>query len=105
MGRARETGVVTFSFHDPRAFSTDKHRHVDDRPYGGGPGMVMQGEPVARALRSIERPGRMLLMTPGGRPFNQAWRANWPWKRILPWSAAAMKAWTHACWNFFLWNR
>ena len=72
MGRARETGVVTFSFHDPRAFSTDKHRHVDDRPYGGGPGMVMQGEPVARALRSIERPGRMLLMTPGGRPFNQA---------------------------------
>ena len=46
MGRARETGVVTFSFHDPRAFSTDKHRHVDDRPYGGGPGMVMQGEPV-----------------------------------------------------------
>ena len=72
MGRARETGVVEFSFHDPRAFSADKHRHVDDRPYGGGPGMVMQGEPVSLALRSIERPGRMLLMAPGGRPLNQA---------------------------------
>ena len=72
MGRARKTGVVEFSFHDPRAFSVDKHRHVDDRPYGGGPGMVMRGEPVSLALRSIERPGRMLLMAPGGRPLNHA---------------------------------
>ncbi|WP_374281812.1 tRNA (guanosine(37)-N1)-methyltransferase TrmD [Desulfovibrio sp.] len=71
MGRAREAGVVDCSFHDPRQFSTDKHRHVDDRPYGGGPGMVMQGEPLARALRSIERPGRMLFMAPGGRPLTQ----------------------------------
>ena len=71
MGRAREAGVVDCSFHDPRQFSTDKHRHVDDRPSGGGPGMVMQGEPLARALRSIERPGRMLFMAPGGRPLTQ----------------------------------
>ena len=71
MGRAREAGIVECSFHDPRQFSTDKHRHVDDRPYGGGPGMVMQGEPLARALRSIARPGRMLFMAPGGRPLTQ----------------------------------
>ncbi|QCC85112.1 tRNA (guanosine(37)-N1)-methyltransferase TrmD [Desulfovibrio desulfuricans] len=71
MGRAREAGIVDCSLHDPRQFSTDKHRHVDDRPYGGGPGMVMQGEPLARALRSIERPGRMLFMAPGGRPLAQ----------------------------------
>ena len=71
MGRALEAGIVDCSFHDPRQFSTDKHRHVDDRPYGGGPGMVMQGEPLARALRSIERPGRMLFMAPGGRPLTQ----------------------------------
>ena len=71
MGRAREAGIVDCSFHDPRQFSTDKHRHVDDRPYGGGPGMVMQGEPLARALRSIERPGRMLFIAPGGRPRSQ----------------------------------
>ena len=72
MGRAREAGLVDFSFHDPRDFSTSKHRHVDDRPYGGGPGMVMQGEPLAGALRAIENPGRILLMAPGGRPFTQA---------------------------------
>lgn len=71
MGRARQSGLVACSLHDPRAFSTDKHRHVDDRPYGGGPGMVMQGEPVAAALRAIPSPGRMLLMSPGGRPFTQ----------------------------------
>ena len=63
---------MDFSFHDPRDFSTSKHRHVDDRPYGGGPGMVMQGEPLAGALRAIENPGRILLMAPGGRPFTQA---------------------------------
>lgn len=72
MGRARESGLVKFSFHNPRDYSRDKHRHVDDRPYGGGPGMVMQAEPVALALRSIARPGRMLLMAPGGRPLTQA---------------------------------
>lgn len=72
LGRAREAGVVDFRFHDPRACSTDKHHHVDDRPYGGGPGMVMQAEPLARALRAIPKPGRMLLLTPGGRPFTQA---------------------------------
>ena len=71
MGRAREAGIVDCSIHDPRQFSTDKHHRVDDRPYGGGPGMVMQGEPLARALRSIERPGRMLFMAPGGRPLTQ----------------------------------
>lgn len=72
MGRARQAGIVHCTLHDPRAFSTDRHRHVDDRPYGGGPGMVMQGEPVAAALRSIPAPGRLLLMSPGGRPFTQA---------------------------------
>lgn len=72
MGRAREAGVVDVSFHDPRAFSTDRHHHVDDRPYGGGPGMVLQPGPVAAAVRAIPSPGRMLFLTPGGRPFTQA---------------------------------
>ena len=72
LGRAREAGIVDFSFHDPRSFSTSRHHHVDDRPYGGGPGMVMQGEPVAAALRSIEKPGRMILLAPSGRPLNDA---------------------------------
>ena len=72
MGRARASGVVDVSFHDPRAFSEDRHRHVDDRPYGGGPGMVLQPGPVAAAVRGISAPGRILVLTPGGRPFTQA---------------------------------
>ena len=64
MGRAREAGIVDCSIHDPRQFSTDKHHRVDDRPYGGGPGMVMQGEPLARALRSIERLAACCLWPP-----------------------------------------
>ena len=71
LGKAKESGIISFSFHDPRGFSTNRHRHVDDRPYGGGPGMVMQGESLAAALRSIKKPGRMLLMSPGGRPLTQ----------------------------------
>lgn len=72
MGKAREAGIVDFELVNPRDFSTNKHRHVDDRPYGGGPGMVMQADPLARALRSIDAPGRMLLLTPRGRPLTQA---------------------------------
>lgn len=72
MGKAGETGLLTCSFFNPRDFSLDKHRHVDDRPYGGGPGMVMRAEPVAAALRAIAQPGRILLMAPGGRPLTQA---------------------------------
>lgn len=71
LGRGREAGIVQCSFHDPRRYSTERHRHVDDSPYGGGPGMVMQGDPLARALRAIEHPGRMLLLTPAGRPLTQ----------------------------------
>ena len=72
MGKAQENGIVNVSFHDPRLFTTDKHHHVDDRPYGGGPGMVMQGAPLAAAIRSIANPGRMLLLSPAGRPLTQA---------------------------------
>lgn len=71
MGRAIAAGTIAVDFHDPREFSTDRHRHVDDRPYGGGPGMLMQTAPVAAALRSLERPGRMLAMAPNGRAADQ----------------------------------
>ena len=71
MGRAAGAGIVSFSFVNPRDFAPDKYRNVDDRPYGGGPGMVMSVEPLARALRSISDPGPMLAPSPGGRPFTQ----------------------------------
>lgn len=72
MGRARAAGLIRCTLHNPRDYSTDRHRHVDDSPYGGGPGMVMQGAPLARALRAIEHPGRMLLLTPAGTPLTQS---------------------------------
>ena len=77
MGRAREAGLVDVTFHNPREYSRDRHRHVDDSPYGGGPGMVLQGEPLAAALRDIPRPGRMLVMSPGGRPMTQRMARQW----------------------------
>ncbi|MBN2139527.1 MAG: tRNA (guanosine(37)-N1)-methyltransferase TrmD [Desulfovibrionaceae bacterium] len=72
MARAVEKGLLGFSLIDPRDFAQDRHRSVDDRPYGGGPGMVMTPGPLARALRSVPEPGRMLALTPRGRPLDQA---------------------------------
>ena len=71
MAKAQAADILRFSRHDPRTFTTDVHRSTDDRPYGGGPGMVMLAEPLAACLRSIPRTGRMLVMAPGGRPFTQ----------------------------------
>jgi len=64
---------VDFFFANPRDMTTDPHHTVDDRPYGGGPGMVLMLEPLVALLRSLppERRGRMLALTPGGRPFTQ----------------------------------
>lgn len=72
MGKAVEAGIVAFDFVNPRDYATDRHHSVDDRPYGGGPGMVMTPGPLTGALSGIADPGPMLLLTPGGRPFGQA---------------------------------
>lgn len=72
LAKGQEGGVVEFALVNPRDAATDRHRTVDDRPYGGGPGMVMLPDPMAQTLRAIDRPGRMLMMAPKGRPFTQA---------------------------------
>ena len=72
MGRAREARLISCAFFNPRDCALDKHRSVDDRPYGGGPGMVMMLEPLLRCLRGIEKPGRILVPSPGARPFTQS---------------------------------
>lgn len=69
--KARENNIFRVSFINPRDFSDNIHRHVDDRPYGGGAGMVMQIDPLAKAIRSLENPGRLLLLSPRGRPFDE----------------------------------
>ncbi len=71
MAKAIEKGLLSVELVDPRTFSRDRHRHVDDRPYGGSPGMVMQLDPVCSALRSIASPGRMLAMAPSGYAASQ----------------------------------
>jgi len=75
---AQEKGKLRVVVTNLRDSTTDRHRSVDDRPYGGGPGMVMKPGPVTKAVRAIraqevDDPGRLLLMCPRGRRFNQAW--------------------------------
>jgi tRNA (guanine37-N1)-methyltransferase len=75
VGRAREAGVFTVATVNPRDFTIDRHRTVDDTPYGGGPGMVMKAEPLLAALAEAARsggPAHRILMTPAGTPLTQA---------------------------------
>ncbi len=75
VGRARTAGALTIDFVNPRDFTTDRHRTVDDTPYGGGPGMVMKCEPLVAAIEaaSAGSPGAYrVLLTPTGAPLTQA---------------------------------
>lgn len=72
LSKAREKGLVEFSFINPRDHSTDKHHNVDDRPYGGGPGMVMAVDPLRRSLSTLGPKARILMLSPKGRPLTQA---------------------------------
>jgi tRNA (guanine37-N1)-methyltransferase len=83
IGKAREQGLLDVAVHDLRDFTPDRHRTVDDTPYGGGAGMVMRPEPWGEALDEVERVGRqalgdpdatphLLVPAPSGRPFSQA---------------------------------
>lgn len=72
---ARERGVIDVALYDIRDFTFDRHRTVDDRPYGGGPGMLLAPEPVVLCVERILRergPGRVVLLTPQGRRFTQS---------------------------------
>lgn len=74
VGRAIARGLLDVTVHDLRAFTSDRHRVVDDVPYGGGPGMVMKPEPLLRAIAAIERARGdlwVILTTPQGERFTQ----------------------------------
>ena len=75
MGRAVEAGRIQVDLVDLREYGQGRHRTVDDRPFGGGPGMVLMAEPVIRCVedtRAAHGPGaRTILLTPQGRPFEQ----------------------------------
>jgi tRNA (guanine37-N1)-methyltransferase len=78
LGAACESGRVDLRVHDLRDWTRDRHRTVDDAPYGGGPGMVMKPEPLVEAIEALAGPkgdtrsARVLLLSPQGRPFDQA---------------------------------
>jgi len=73
LGKAIEAGIVDVRVHDIRAFATDKHRQVDDEPYGGGPGMVLKPEPVFAAVESLgEGTKRVIVLSPAGRRLEQS---------------------------------
>jgi len=76
VSRGIANGVLDVKVHDLRDHTTDRHRSVDDVPYGGGPGMVMKPEPLVRAVEQLRRdrgrPDVLLLLSPQGRRFTQA---------------------------------
>ena len=75
-GRAIHREIVSLSVWNPRDYTNDKHRTVDDRPYGGGPGMVMKYQPlhdaVERAKQACSQPAKVVYLSPQGKPINQA---------------------------------
>jgi len=87
--RARETGLVEVGIHDLREFTRDKHRTVDDRPFGGGEGMVLKPEPIFECIEKLEVAPRaqrdeakqsVILLSAQGQRFNQALAADYqPW--------------------------
>ena len=75
LSKAIEQQLVSVNVHDLRKWTTDKHQRVDDRPFGGGPGMVIQVEPVVRCVEEIQQlgqqPGNIILLTPTGKRLDQ----------------------------------
>jgi len=75
VGRAQQAGIVEIHTHQLRDYSQDPHKKVDDRPFGGGPGMVLMCQPVIDAVHAVEnldsRPALRIMLTPQGRRFDQ----------------------------------
>ena len=77
LGKGLEKDLLSVCVHDLRAWTTDKHRTADDRPFGGGAGMVMKPEPVFAAIEQLQTPGcRRIYLTPDGVPLTPAMAAD-----------------------------
>jgi tRNA (guanine37-N1)-methyltransferase len=76
MGRAQRGGQAEIALHQLRDYAPDKHHIVDDKPYGGGPGMLLKCEPIFAAVQDVQtkapKPGRVILLSPAGAKFDQA---------------------------------
>ena len=71
LGRSIESGLIDISVHDLRLATSDKHRTIDDSPFGGGAGMVMMPEPVFKAVDEVDPQRPLILLGPSGRKFDQ----------------------------------
>ncbi len=70
--RARKNGLLDLKIHDLRDWTHDRHKTVDDKPFGGGPGMLMKPEPLFEAVESLQREKtKVILLSPSGRKFTQ----------------------------------
>lgn len=86
LGKARERGLIQVRVHNIRDYATDKHQITDDRPFGGGEGMVMKPEPIVRlldALRTEGPPPWVVLLSPQGQVFRQECAGRWSTLRRL----------------------
>ena len=71
--RARKAGLLDLKIHNLRDWTHDRHKTVDDRPFGGGPGMLLKPEPIFEAVESLRREEtKVILLSPSGRKFTQA---------------------------------
>ena len=77
LGRGLEDGKWQLNLVNFRDFTTDVHHHVDDSPYGGGAGMVLQIMPIKKALDSIKNKGKVIITAPQGKTFNQKMAQEW----------------------------
>jgi tRNA (guanine37-N1)-methyltransferase len=72
LGKGIESGLLSVKVHDVRDWATSKHKNADDRPFGGGAGMVMKPEPVFAAIEQLQTPGcRRIYLTPDGTPYSE----------------------------------
>ena len=102
-GRAIDSGYISLEAVNIRDFAENKHNRVDDYPYGGGAGMVMQAGPVCKAYESVagdmEKKPRVIYLTPQGSVFTQAMAKNWPGRKNLYFCAATTRGLMRECWR------
>ena len=84
VGRARKAGIIKLGTLSPRQFAEDKHKTIDDRPYGGGPGMLMKAEPLYQAISKLRKKTSYVILTsPRGQVFSQSLAKKLAKKRHL----------------------
>lgn len=76
LGRAQKKNLIKINFYDPRDYTKDKHKKVDDRPFGGGPGMVMKIELIAKIISNLQK-SKIVLLSPAGKQFSQKMARDW----------------------------